>query len=452
MATPAQKTVSTQQAKRLLQKLADTPVQTVAGMATYLEAGTVALEVWIESSHDLGPTALGRHITLLRKCLVFRHLLHAWYKKRGSEDEHNYLFKKLDNVLSVLAEIESEHSITKHSPSVEALLHALIFFNKALKEAARELAYGTLMPLFDAAPDDGIISPVHKRTVDAAPSWPMTPFSSESREHDYSNHIFGKWEIDPRERYIPSRENVATFRRWDRSFNPWGPNWRDWEGVLIQHCGLKLSQCEELGIPQILAQLDNTPIENEMEDATAFLQKLAAESEALEAVEMGEHEKTWYRELLAAHVSDLLLKVHDLDRRDLYTISHVYPGGIKFEEYCAELARRLGTKRKGPMRQDVTQLLFSVATALIPWCGEDAVQAQQALEQVNGVKTTITHTRSLPHTPIKYYTAQQAAGKLGVAVTTVTRWCKDNRNPCHKAKKIGGTWRIPQDDILQNRA
>lgn len=440
MATPPKKPVDVQDAKRLLKSLEVTPVQTAAGMSTYLEDCADALYCWLTSSGDLDAASLRRHFTLLQKSLAFRHHVQAWYRERNAEDDHLYLFSQFDEVSKTLTDVKTGKGVSNRPPRLTALNGAVAVLSKQLNETARELAHRTLQLLFYPAQDDSYPVPVFKRNEDGEPSWPMNPFSVQSRENDYDNHLYGEWDVDPRMRYVPSRQDVATFRRWDRDFHPWGPKWRDWEVRLIQQCGLKASQCEELELPQILALLDHTPIENEMQIATSYLNQLATSTQSLEESEMDEGDKIWYRQCMAVKVSDLLLKVHQLDRRDLHVIVMLYPRMKKFKKFCAELIHQLGSVHEG--REEVRQLLTSVASVMIPWCGEDAIQAKQALEQQNtGARSTTKKA------PTDDYFPENIAALFDKSEGTVRRWCRAKKKPCHNAYKSGDTWRVPRADI-----
>lgn len=443
MATSTPKPIGVQQAKRLMQKLEDTPIQTPAGMSTYLEAYIVALNAWGQASSDLGAAPLRRHITLLEESFDgFRNNVQAWYRKRGAEEYQQKLFSRLDVTAMVLADLMAVGGVSIDSPPVQSLQHAVIFLSRHLEKTTFELASGTLRPHFETVSDGGYCDPVFKRKEDGVPTWPMCPFSVWSRDNKYDNHIYGRWDVDPRPRYAPSRQNVATFRRWNRDFNPWGPRWRDWEAILIQHCGLKVSQCEELEIPQIIGQLDHTPIENEMQVATEFLEQLATRSQLLETIHMDESKKIRYRKLMAAEVSALLLKVHHFERREIYVIAQIYPGIIGFDKFCSEMICRLGSEHEGPYREGVLRLLAAVATVLIPWCGDSAIEAKRSLEQ-----RIRDSNPKISNDPTGDYLTENVAKLFDKRDVTVRLWCREKTKPCHNAYKTGATWRVPRTDI-----
>lgn len=379
MATPPKKLTGVQQARRLLQQVGDTPVQTLSGMSTYLDTCARALDAWYQSSIGLGAAPLRRHTALLKNSLTFQHQIQAWYKERNAEEYHKPLFKQFGAVTTLLESLKPGREISDESPLVYRLRVGVVFLSYHLEDTSLWLKHGTLQPLYYGASDDGLAPPVYMWKYNS-PTWPMNPFSVLSRKNEYSNRIHGQWCADPRMRFVPSRQNVATFRRWDREFDPYFPTWRKWELILIQKCGLRASQCEELALPQILAQLDYTPIENELFGATAFLQQLAARTQRLEEFQTDEVKRTRYGELMAAELSDLLLKVHHLNRNELLEIAQFYPGTMKFEVFCDLLIDRLVSEHEGPYCEQVQRLLAAVASVLIPWSGDSAKEAKRALE------------------------------------------------------------------------
>ena len=176
--------------------------------------------------------------------------------------------------------------------------------------------------------------PKKAKSRDAPPQWPLQPFSRLSQRHGFPNLGWAKWNgtreivADPRERYGPTPEDFAAFRRWSIiedpcgavKFNPRAPDWPWWREVLIDQCRVPRQAVVSMTVPDIVARLKYTPVPDEMRCVTAALRQMAALVKSVRDVE------------LAADVAaDLLLKLHapaiweaQNPGRDLKRIAHRY--------------------------------------------------------------------------------------------------------------------------------
>lgn len=69
------------------------------------------------------------------------------------------------------------------------------------------------------------------------------------------------------------------------------------------------------------------------------------------------------------------------------------------------------------------------------------------LIKVNGKPDPVPSTAHPEGKALEWITPSKVAELLGIDETTVRRHCKAGDYPCHNARKTGGRWKIPRQDV-----
>ena len=235
---------------------------------------------------------------------------------------------------------------------------------------------------WEASPDDGSVkSPAFRSNPnDAPPDWPRHPFDALSKDHGYENWITvmtpnasGKQmrvnDPDPRERYYPTRQDVAAFLRWDIEFNQYGPDWRRWRLNLSRYCDVRDDSCESLDIPDIVTALDNTAIKDELDLQASVIRRLASRMSSAEQASTSAGLTPGQADSLRVEirwvgilVADVLLKTHGLDPR-LQHLGQFYPG-VRQEKFYTYLREHLTQLSSSTIGEGRAAILGALAEAI----------------------------------------------------------------------------------------